>query len=151
MHIADMNALGARLGWLPSFPSFDRNSLDLVDEAEQAGFDPAVHVVSELQTGRLRFACEDPDAAHNHPRVLTVWRANLLGSSGKGHEYFLKHMLGAAESAVRAEEAAPEHRPRDVTWRRGAGREARFVHDHRFPDDVERAVLGCRSAGRDLV
>ena len=24
MHIADMNALGARLGWLPSFPSFDR-------------------------------------------------------------------------------------------------------------------------------
>ena len=48
---------------------------------------------------------------------MTVWRANLLGSSGKGHEYFLKHMLGAAEPGVRAEEAAPEHRPRDVTWR----------------------------------
>ena len=26
-------------------------------------------------------------------------------------------MLGVAEPGVRAEEAAPEHRPRDVTWR----------------------------------
>jgi nitrate reductase / nitrite oxidoreductase, alpha subunit len=117
MHIADLNALGARLGWLPSFPSFDRSTLDLVDEAERAGVGPAEFVVAELREGRLRFACEDPDADHNHPRVLTVWRANLLGSSGKGHEYFLKHMLGAAEPGVRAEEAAPEHRPRDVAWR----------------------------------
>ena len=28
-HIADVNALGARLGWLPSYPSFDRSSLEL--------------------------------------------------------------------------------------------------------------------------
>ncbi len=118
MHIADMNALGARLGWLPSFPSFDRNSLELVDEAERAGVDPAA-------SRRLRTARRDGFGSpaktrtppQNHPRVMTVWRANLLGSSGKGHEYFLKHMLGAAEPGVRAEEAAPEHRPRDVTWR----------------------------------
>ena len=43
-HIADVNALGARLGWLPSFPSFDRSSLDLADEAERAGRDVAEHV-----------------------------------------------------------------------------------------------------------
>ena len=36
-HIADVNALGARLGWLPSYPSFDRSTLDLADEAERAG------------------------------------------------------------------------------------------------------------------
>ena len=48
-HIVDVNALGARLGWLPSFPSFDRSTLDLVDEAERAGVDPAEHVVSELR------------------------------------------------------------------------------------------------------
>ena len=30
----------------------------------------------------------------NWPRNLFVWRSNLLGSSGKGHEYFLKHLLG---------------------------------------------------------
>ena len=50
-HIADVNALGARLGWLPSYPSFDRNSLELVDEAERAGVDPATHVVGSCARG----------------------------------------------------------------------------------------------------
>jgi nitrate reductase alpha subunit len=116
-HIADVNALGARLGWLPSFPSFSRSSLDLVDEAETTGREPAEHVVEELRSGRLRFACEDPGAPENWPRVMTVWRANILGSSGKGHEYFLRHLLGTPENAVRAEESPPELRPREVTWR----------------------------------
>ncbi|HVW18268.1 MAG TPA: nitrate reductase subunit alpha, partial [Solirubrobacteraceae bacterium] len=120
MHVADVNALGARLGWLPSFPSFDRSSLDLADEAQRAGREVADHVIDELRSGRLRFACEDPDAPGNQPKVMTVWRANLLGSSGKGHEYFLKHLLGTTESAVRAEESPPELRPRDVTWREHA-------------------------------
>jgi nitrate reductase alpha subunit len=116
MHVADVNALGARLGWLPSYPSFDRSTLELVDEAERAGKDPAEYVVEELRSGRLRFACEDPDAPANHPKVMTVWRANVLGSSGKGHEYFLKHLLGTTESAVRADESPPEVRPRDLVW-----------------------------------
>ena len=117
MHVADVNALGARLGWLPSYPSFDRSSLELVEEAERAGLEPAEYVVRELRAGRLRFACEDPDAPANQPKVMTVWRANLLGSSGKGHEYFLKHLLGVPDSAVRAEETPPELRPREVEWR----------------------------------
>jgi nitrate reductase alpha subunit len=120
MHIADVNALGARLGWLPSYPSFDRSTLELADEAEHAGKDPAAHVLEELRSGRLRFACEDPDAPANQPKVMTVWRANVLGSSGKGHEYLLKHLLGTTESAVRAEESPPELRPRDVVWREHA-------------------------------
>ncbi|WP_280386148.1 nitrate reductase subunit alpha [Nocardia wallacei] len=112
---ADLIALSARLGWMPSYPSFDRNPLDLADEAEQAGLPVADYVVSELKLGRLRFACEDPDAPQNFPRVLSVWRSNLLGSSAKGDEYFLKHVLGA-NSALRAEEAPPNARPRDVRW-----------------------------------
>ena len=67
--------------------------------------------------GRLRFACEDPDAPANFPRVLTLWRANLLGSSSKGHEYFLRHLLGVPDAAVRADESPPEQRPREVDWR----------------------------------
>ena len=51
---------------------------------------------------------------------MTVWRANILGSSGKGHEYFLKHLLGTTENAVRAEESPPEFRPSEVTWREQA-------------------------------
>ncbi len=116
-HIVDVNALGARLGWLPSYPSFDRSTLELVEEAEREGIPAADYVVRELREGRLRFACEDPDAPDNHPKVLTVWRSNLLGSSGKGHEYFLKHLLGVPDSAVRAEETPPELRPREVVWR----------------------------------
>ncbi|MCF2435381.1 molybdopterin-dependent oxidoreductase [Streptomyces thinghirensis] len=65
--------------------------------------------------GHLRFACEDPDAPENWPRILTLWRANLLGSSAKGAEYFTKHLLGT-HSSLRAEEAAPGERPRDVVW-----------------------------------
>jgi nitrate reductase alpha subunit len=117
MHLADCNALAARLGWMPSYPTFDRNPLDLTDEAAAAGLEPADHVVRELQAGRLRFAAEDPDAPENHPRVLTLWRANLLGSSSKGHEYFLRHVLGVEDAAIRNEEAGPEHHPRDVVWR----------------------------------
>jgi nitrate reductase alpha subunit len=52
---------------------------------------------------------------------MTVWRANLLGSSGKGHEYFLKHLLGVDDHAVRAEESPPELRPREVRWREEPG------------------------------
>ncbi len=116
-HLADCNAQAARLGWTPSFPSFDRNPLDLVDEAGTAHSDPKDFVVRELKEGRLRFAAEDPDDPANFTRVLTVWRANLLGSSGKGHEYFLKHLLGTTDPAVRADESPPGVRPHEVVWR----------------------------------
>ncbi|MFB4291434.1 nitrate reductase subunit alpha [Nonomuraea sp. ATR24] len=113
---ADLIAASARMGWMPSCPTFARNPLDLADEAAAAGRDPGAYVAEQVATGRLGFACEDPDAPENWPRVLTVWRANVLGSSAKGDEYFLRHLLGA-DSSLRAEEAGPDRRPRDVTWR----------------------------------
>ena len=105
----------ARMGWMPSHPTFDRNPLDLADEIAASGQSPAEYVVERLKIGELRFACEDPDAPENFPRVLTIWRANLLGSSSKGNEYFLKHLLGT-DSSLRATEAPPEARPQDVVW-----------------------------------
>jgi nitrate reductase alpha subunit len=112
---ADCLVESAKRGWMPSYPTFDRNPLDLVDEARAAGKEPAQHVVDSLADGSLHYAVEDPDAPENFPRVLTVWRANILGSSGKGNEYFLKHLLGT-DSAVRAEPAGPDRRPRTMTW-----------------------------------
>src|SRR5690625_2150296 len=56
--------------------------------------DVADYVAEKLSSGELEMSCEDPDAPENWPRNLFVWRSNLLGSSGKGHEYFLKHLLG---------------------------------------------------------
>ena len=112
---ADVIAQSARLGWMPSYPTFDRNPLDLADDAASAGVSVDEYVPAELTAGRLRFAAEDPDAPENFPRVLTIWRANLLGSSAKGNEYFLHHLLGT-DSNLRATEAPPEARPRDVVW-----------------------------------
>jgi nitrate reductase alpha subunit len=116
-HLADCHALAVRLGWLPSYPSFDRNPLDLCDEARERGVEPAEHAVSELRSGRLRFACEDPDDPANFPRVLSLWRANLLGSSSKGHEYFLRHLLGVPDAAIRSDESSSGQRPEEVEWR----------------------------------
>ncbi|MFJ9366080.1 nitrate reductase subunit alpha [Nocardia sp. NPDC101769] len=112
---ADNIALATRLGWMPSYPTLNRNPLDLVDEAEQAGKTPADYVVDGLKSGDLRFACEDPDAPENFPRVLTVWRANLLGSSGKGNEYFHKHLLGADSNLQTTETTGV--RPQELEWR----------------------------------
>jgi nitrate reductase alpha subunit len=120
MHVADCYALAARLGWMPSYPTFDRNPLEITAAADAEDVDVKDYVVRELQSGRLRFAAEDPDGPGNWPRVLTLWRANLLGSSSKGHEYFLRHVLGVEGDGVRNEEAPHECRPRDVVWRDAA-------------------------------
>jgi nitrate reductase alpha subunit len=40
-----------------------------------------------------------------------------LGSSGKGHEYFLRHLMGSDLDNVLATETPPELRPKDVVWR----------------------------------
>jgi nitrate reductase alpha subunit len=53
----------------------------------------------------------------NFPRNLFVWRSNLLGSSGKGHEYFLKYLLGTTHGVQGkdlGEMGAPK--PEEVVW-----------------------------------
>ncbi len=104
---------------MPNLPTFDRNPLELADEG---GGDPVAHAVSELRAGRLRFAIDDPSAPANWPRMLFVWRSNLLGSSGKGQEYFLRHLLGTQSDSVLAEELEPGARPEEVAWGDGPPR-----------------------------
>src|SRR4030095_5473998 len=61
---------------------------------------------------------EDTGPTDNWPRNLFVWRSNLLGSSGKGHEYFLKHLLGT-QHGVQGKDLGVEggRKPQDVVWR----------------------------------
>lgn len=115
MSTADQLALSARLGWMPSYPTFNRNPLDLADEAEASGKPIGEYVVEQLKSGSLRFAVEDPDAPENWPRVLMMWRANLFGSSAKGNEYFLRHLLGT-DSSLSATETPEEARPKELVW-----------------------------------
>src|SRR5699024_7736039 len=99
MHPADVNALSARLGWLPSFPQFSQNSIDIVKESREQGAKDEQEViddvVSKIKDGKIDWAIENPNDQRNFPRVFFNWRSNLLGDSGKGHEYFAKHLIGA--------------------------------------------------------
>lgn len=121
-HSADYNALSARLGWMPSYPQFDRNSLSLFDEAYEKGARTDEQVIQYsvdlLKKGEMNFAVEDPDNPVNFPRQMFVWRSNLISSSGKGHEYFLKHLLGASNGLLSEDGTV---RPDEVKWREEAG------------------------------
>ncbi|OBJ20633.1 nitrate reductase subunit alpha [Mycobacterium colombiense] len=113
-HTMDLLASSVAMGWSPYYPQFDRSSLDVADEARAADRDVADYVAEQLGQRKLKLAVTDPDNPVNWPRVLTVWRANLIGSSGKGGEYFLRHLLGTDSnaSALPPEEGV---RPTDVT------------------------------------
>jgi len=118
-HSADYNVLAARLGWLPSYPAFNQNGIDLYNEAAEAGFttpaEAGQFVADKLKAKQLQFSIEDPDNPVNYPRNLFVWRANLISSSGKGHEYFLKHLLGTTSGLLNDDEDSV--RPEEVKWR----------------------------------
>jgi len=118
--VMDLLAQSVRLGWTPSYPTFNKSSLALADEAAAAGLEPPAYVAEQLKSGDLHFAVEDPEHEDNHPRILSLWRSNLFGSSAKGNEYFLRHLLGT-DSAATAQEAPVEQRPRDVVWPVRAG------------------------------
>lgn len=120
MHTADALAQSARLGWMPFYPQFDRNPLDVADEAEAAvaagtAADTPSYIARALKDGTLTPAIEDVDAPENWPRTLILWRSNLFGSSAKGNEYFLKNLLGTHNN-VMGQDHAEGLMPREVKW-----------------------------------
>lgn len=96
--LLDCNIRSQRLGWLPASPELDRNPLDLCREAQAKGISPADYIADELHTRRLHLASEDLDGDGNSPKNLFIWRANLIGCSAKGMEYFMHHLLGTQNS-----------------------------------------------------
>lgn len=96
----DYNVQAERMGWLPSAPQLKDNPLQITKDAEAAGKTPKDYVVQGLKDGSLQMSCEDPDDPANWPRNMFIWRSNLLGASGKGHEYFLKHLLGTQHGVL---------------------------------------------------
>ncbi|MDF1587044.1 nitrate reductase subunit alpha [Marinimicrococcus flavescens] len=98
--LIDYNIRAERMGWLPSAPQLRQNPLTIAAKAKEAGLEPKDYVAKALKSGELQMSCEDPDDPANWPRNLFVWRSNLLGSSGKGHEYFLKYLLGTTHGVL---------------------------------------------------
>ncbi len=117
LSLIDYNIQAERMGWLPSAPQLKTNPLEVAKAAKAAGKDIPAYVAENLKSGALQMSCEDPDAPENWPRNLFVWRSNLLGSSGKGHEYFLKHLLGT-DHGVQGKDLGQEGRvkPVEAKW-----------------------------------
>jgi nitrate reductase / nitrite oxidoreductase, alpha subunit len=115
--LIDYNVRAERMGWLPSAPQLEENPLTVATKAAEAGKDPKDYVADALKSGALKLSCDDPDNPKNWPRNLFVWRSNLLGSSGKGHEYFLKHLLGT-QHGVMGKDLGQDSRqkPSEVVW-----------------------------------
>ena len=118
LSMIDYNAKAERMGWLPSAPQLSTNPLELTAQAEAKGVDPVQYAVDSIKGGSLDMSCNDPDNPKNFPRNLFVWRSNILGSSGKGHEYFLKYLLGT-QNAVMGDESDCI-KPTEVTVRPAA-------------------------------
>lgn len=118
-HPADYNVLAARLGWMPSYPQFDKSSLSFAQEAAAKGQtsneDIIRHAYEQVVSGETKFAVEDPDAAENHPRSLFVWRSNLISSSAKGQEFFMKHLLGTSNGLLSTPNE--DEKPEEMVWR----------------------------------
>jgi len=115
--IIDYNIRAARMGWLPAYPTLTQNSLGIAKQAADVALEPKDYVARALKSGELSFAWSDPDSPQNFPRNMFVWRSNLLGSSGKGHEYFLKHLLGTSHGVL-GKDLGEEgrERPKEVRW-----------------------------------
>ncbi|MBF6602148.1 MAG: nitrate reductase subunit alpha [Sphingorhabdus sp.] len=115
--LIDFNVRAERMGWLPSSPQIKSNPLEVTKAARNANKDPKDYVVDALKSGDLELACHDPDDPANWPRNMFVWRSNILGSSGKGHEYFLKHLLGTQHGVQGKDLGEMGHsKPEDVVW-----------------------------------
>ena len=106
MHTADTIAQSARLGWMPFYPQFTANPLDVADEATAAVDAGTRHRRGVVRGGRLagrqprRRRSTTSTRPENWPRTLVLWRSNLIGSSAKGNEYFLKNLLGTHSNVL---------------------------------------------------
>ena len=113
----DYNVRAERMGWLPSAPQLESNPIEVGRRIAESGADPNNAVPEALKSGDLKLACHDPDNPKNWPRNMFFWRSNVLGASGKGHEYFLKHLVGALHGVVGTDDVRGGiEKPHEVVW-----------------------------------
>ncbi len=105
------------MGWMPFYPQFEQNTLELTKEAtangatDDAGIEK--YVLDKLKSKDLKYSVSNPEAEENFPRVWYIWRGNAIMGSMKGHEYCLKHYLGTHSNAIGKD--SDEH-TKEVQW-----------------------------------
>ena len=151
-HTADLVAQSARLGWMPSYPTFSANPLDLGRRVHESGQEPGglggrVNSPPDSWTSPV----EDPDA----PAQLAARPHRVAGQPHRilrqGQRVLPAPSAGRAGRRERPAGAARTAAERRHLARRGAARQARPAAEPRLPDDLHHTVLGPRPARRHLV
>jgi nitrate reductase alpha subunit len=62
-------------------------------------------VADQFDSENLQFSMENIDDHANYPKVMWIYRGNLIGTSMRGHEYGLKHFLGTHDNVLGDERA----------------------------------------------
>lgn len=117
LHTADTIFKSVRNGWMPFYPQFKQNPLELCKEAMSNGAktDDEIksYVLEKLKSKELEYSVADPEAEENFPRVWYIWRGNAIVGSMKGHEYCLKHYLGTHSNKIAKDS---EDHTEEVKW-----------------------------------
>ncbi len=117
-HTADLNVQAVKSGWLPFYPQYKESTLKICEEAQKKGAltheEIKNYVLEMVKTKKLTHAIEDIDAEESFPRHWFIWRGNAIGTSSKGHEFFLNHYLGT-HTNIDGEEVAKDL-VKEVKW-----------------------------------
>lgn len=117
-HLADLIFKSVRMGWMPFYPQFDKNTLEICREAVEKGAtnDQEIinYVLEKLKSKEIGYAAGDPDAEINFPRLWYIWRGNAITGSMKGHEYAFKHYLGTHSNLIAKD--IQEEKTKEVKW-----------------------------------
>lgn len=113
-HMGDLIFKSVRMGWMPFYPQFNRNTLEISKEAGTT--DPEEikkYVLEKLKSREIEYSIADPDNEINFPRVWYIWRGNAISGSMKGHEYALKHYLGTHSNTIAKDD---ENKTEELKW-----------------------------------
>lgn len=115
---------------------------------------PVDYTVKSLKEGAIRFAAEQPENGKNRVTGnLFIWRSNLLGSSGKGHEYMLKYLLGT-ENGIQGKDLGKQGgvKPEEVEGKdNGLDGKLDLVVTPGFPPFQYLSLFRYRAADGDMV
>ena len=117
--LIDYNVRAERMGWLPSAPQLETNPLDVAQAGRRIG--PGAE-------GLCRRGAEIAASSSSPATIPTIRRTGRATCSsgaptcwarrGKGHEYFLKHLLGTTHG-VHGQESRrgrAQQKPTEVVW-----------------------------------
>jgi len=113
-HMADLIFKSVRMGWMPFYPQFNKNTLELNKEFESNNPEEIKkNVLEKLKSKEIEYAIEDPDSEINFPRIWYIWRGNAIAGSMKGHEFAIKHYLGTHSNLIAKDN---EEKTEEVKW-----------------------------------